>query len=74
MVQKRKYIVSFFTSKQTIVDYYQEGDNYYLQHGINVTPLGSKARNIEDVKLEISQRFDIPVGGLKPITKRDTLP
>ncbi len=73
MVEKRKYLASFFTSKQTIVDYYREGDNYYLRDGILIVPLGLKERNIEDIKLEISQRFDIPLGGLKQITKKETL-
>ncbi len=74
MVEKRTYLASFFTCKQTIVDYYQEGDKYYLRAGLRAVPLGDKARNIEDIKLEISRIFDIPLGGLEPITKKDGLP
>ncbi len=54
--------------------YYQEGDKYFLQAGLRVVQLGDKTKNIEDIQLEISRVFDIPLGGLKPITKKDSLP
>ena len=67
MTSERKYIASFFTSKRTTIDYYQEDDKYYFKDGILDGIPSSSQGDLEKAKLEIAQIFSVKLDGIKRI-------
>ncbi len=63
------HLATFFTSKLTTIEYFQEGNDYFLKVGFTIFPVSDNCRPgfIEDVKEEISQRFKIPLKGIELI-------
>jgi hypothetical protein len=59
MTAQRKRIANFFTDKQTLIVYFQEGENYYFKDGGGKPMLSSSQGDIEKAKQEIAQIFKV---------------
>ena len=67
MTSERKYIASFFTDKQTTIDYYQEDGKYCFKDGICEGILSSSNGDIYKAKVEIAHIFNVKLEGIKRV-------